>query len=218
MDVVSDAVYNPAPTALTKRSFPGGVMSKKFFSFSAIAVLVGVAFFAGRLQTGGTVVAKSNSLTALDYAEITQLINRYAYGIDTCGGNGYDYANVFTADGVFIDKNSDAGFAAGGRVLAKGRNALAELVGGGSKGCKTKLVWTDWSHIMLNHEITATPEGAKGRIYLVQLGMKGPGTIERHGGYEDVYVRTAEGWRIKSRTHVRNKAWHAEALRTPDLN
>jgi hypothetical protein len=194
-------------------------MFKRILSISAIAVLVGVAFFAGRLQMGSvTMAAKTNALTALDYAEITQLINRYAYGIDTCGGNGYDYANVFTTDGVFIDKNSDAGFAAGGRVLAKGREALAELVGGGSRGCKTKLVWTDWSHIMLNHEITATPEGAKGRIYLVQLGMKGPGTIERHGGYEDVYVRTSEGWRIKSRTHVRNKAWHAEALRTPDLN
>ena len=44
---------------------------------------------------------------------------------------------------------------------------------------------------MLNHEITATPDGAKGRIYLVQMGMRGPGTIERHGGYEDVYVKTA---------------------------
>jgi hypothetical protein len=31
-------------------------------------------------------------------------------------------------------------------------------------------------------------------------------------------VRTADGWRIKSRTHVRNKAWHSEQLRTPDLN
>ena len=113
---------------------------------------------------------------------------------------------------------ADAGFAAGGRVLAKGRDALAELVGGGSKGCKTKLVWTDWSHLMLNHEITATPDGAKGRVYLVQLGMKGPGTIERHGGYEDTYVRTAEGWRIKQRVHVRDKAWHAPALQTPDLN
>ena len=38
--------------------------------------------------------------------------------------------------------------------------------------------------------------------------MKGPGSVERHGGYEDVYVKTKEGWRIKSRTHVRNKAWH----------
>ena len=195
-------------------------MSKKIVSLLGITALLAVAFFASRGRLGSTAVAapQSTALTALDYNEITQRINRYAYGIDTCGNNGYDYANVFTTDGVFIDKNSDAGYAAGGRVLAKGRDALAELVGGGSKGCKTKLVWTDWSHLMLNHEITATPEGAKGRVYLVQLGMRGPGSIDRHGGYEDVYVRTAEGWRIKSRTHVRNKAWHAKDLQTPDLN
>jgi hypothetical protein len=66
--------------------------------------------------------------------------------------------------------------------------------------------------------ITPTPEGAIGRIYLIQLDVKGPGTIERHGGYEDVYVRTAAGWRIQSRTNVRNKAWHNPLLQTPDLN
>jgi SnoaL-like protein len=194
-------------------------MLRKTLSTLPTAVLVVAAFWAGRAQTGNLVVsAQGAALTAQDYAEITQLINRYAYGIDTCGGNGFDYANVFTPDGVFIDRNSDDGYRGGGRVLAQGRQALAELIGGGAKGCKTKQVWTDWSHLMLNHEITATPEGAKGRIYLVQLGMKGPGTIERHGGYEDVYVKTREGWRIKSRTHVRNKAWHAQALQTLDLN
>jgi SnoaL-like protein len=178
-----------------------------------------LSFMAGRIQFGATPVqAQERSFTALDYQEITQLINRYAYGIDTCANNGYDYADVFTPDGVFIDKNSEAGFKAGGRVLAKGREALATLVGGGSRGCKTKLVWTDWSHLMLNHEIMPTPQGAKGRIYLVQMGMKGPGTIERHGGYEDIYVRTAGGWRIQSRTHVRDKAWHNPLLQTPDLN
>jgi hypothetical protein len=184
-----------------------------------VVVLCALAFLAGRMQAGEAVAqAQGSALTALDYQEITQLINRYAYGIDTCANNGYDYADVFTADGVFIDKNSDEGFRQSGRVLAKGREALATLVGGGSRGCKTKLVWTDWSHLMLNHQITPTPEGASGRIYLVQMGMKGPGSIERHGGYEDVYVRTAAGWRIKSRTHVRNKAWHNPLLQTPDLN
>jgi hypothetical protein len=178
-----------------------------------------LSFMAGRIQFGATPVqAQERAFTALDYQEITQLINCYAYGIDTCANNGYDYADVFTPDGVFIDKNSDAGFKAGGRVLAKGRDALATLVGGGSRGCKTKLVWTDWSHLMLNHQITPTPQGATGRIYLVQMGMKGPGTIERHGGYEDVYVRTASGWRIQSRTHVRDKAWHNPLLQTSDLN
>ena len=187
-------------------------------SLGALAVAAVLGFALGHSGGNGEANAQGGELTALDYQEITQLINRYAYGIDTCANNGYDYANVFTADGVFIDRNSDAGFAAGGRVLAQGRDALAALVGGGTRGCATKLVWTDWSHLMLNHEITATPEGATGRVYLVQLGMDGPGSVARHGGYEDVYVRTAEGWRIRSRTHVRNKAWHSEKLQTPDLN
>jgi len=146
-------------------------MTKKTIGALGVAIALVLGFVAGRVDLHGAAAADAGKLSALDYDEITQLINRYAYGIDTCGGNGYDYANVFTTDGQFIDKNSDAGFAAGGRVLAKGRDALAELVGGGSKGCKTTLPWTGWSHLMLNHEITATPEGAKGRIYLVQLGI-----------------------------------------------
>ena len=136
-----------------------------------ILLIVVIAFAAGKVSTViKPVVAQNNTLTAEDKFDILQLINRYAYGIDTCGNNGYDYANVFTEDGVFIDNNSDAGFAAGGRVLASGREALAELVGGGSKGCETVLPWTDWSHLMLNHVITPSTEGATGRIYLVQLG------------------------------------------------
>jgi len=193
-------------------------MNMRMRSLAALAVALGLAFAAGRLADNSSAAAQAGALTALDYQEITQLINRYAYGIDTCAGNGYDYANLFTTDGMFVDRNSEAGFAAGGRVLAQGRDALAALVGGGSRGCETKLVWTDWSHLMLNHEITPTADGAAGRVYLVQLGMTGPGSVARHGGYEDVYVRTPEGWRIQSRTHVRNKAWHSDKLRTPDLN
>ena len=46
------------------------------------------------------------ALSALDYAEIGQLANRYAHAIDTCSNNGYDYADVFTADGVYESGNS----------------------------------------------------------------------------------------------------------------
>jgi len=194
-------------------------MLHRSFAFFVMVLVCAAAFLAGRGEFGGSAAqAQSGALTALDYQQITQLINRYAYGIDTCANNGYDYANVFTPDGVFIDNNSDAGFAAGGRTLARGTEALAELVGGGSRGCETALPWSDWSHLMLNHEITPSPEGATGRIYLVQLGMRGPGSVDRHGGYEDVYVRTPQGWRIQSRRHVRNKAWHHPPLQSDDLN
>ena len=192
------------------------------FQWLATVVLsatVGAATTALILSMPRVDAATGPRLSPADYEEITQLTHKYAYGIDTCGNNGYDYADVFTPDGEFIDKNSDAGFKAGGRVLAKGRDALATLIGGGSRGCKTKMVWTDWSHIMTNLVVTPAADGnATGRLYLLQMDIKGPGTIERHGGYEDVYVRTKDGWRIKSRTHVRNKAWHAPTLQTADLN
>jgi SnoaL-like protein len=194
------------------------MMRFQWLATVVLSAAVGAATTALILSTPRVDAAAAPKLSAADYQEIAQLTNRYAYGIDTCGNNGYDYADVFTPDGEFIDKNSDAGFKAGGRVLAKGRDALATLIGGGSRGCKTKLVWTDWSHIMSNLVVTPAVEGATGRLYLLQMDIKGPGTIERHGGYEDVYVKTPGGWRIKSRTHVRNKAWHAPALQTADLN
>src|SRR5580658_9979401 len=86
---------------------------------------------------------------------------------DTCSNDGYDYADLYTPDSIFIDKFS--------------------------------------------------PDGATGRVYLIMLGVQGPGSITRDGGYEDVYVRTVAGWRIKSRTHVRTRAWHNPLLQTPDL-
>jgi SnoaL-like domain len=174
--------------------------------------------------------SKTTALTALDYAEIGQLVNRYGQAIDTCSNNGYDYADLYTPDGVFIDKITPNGFAKGGVVRAKGREQLAEVVGGGSFGCKrpTKgptstpgdgpVAWNGWSHLMLNHVITPTAEGATGRVYLLMLGMTGPNSLQRDGGYEDVYVKTSGGWRIKSRTHVRLRAWHNPLLQTPDLN
>ena len=45
-------------------------------------------------------------LTALDYFEIQQLASKYARAIDTCSNNGYDYADLFTADGYFQPEQS----------------------------------------------------------------------------------------------------------------
>ncbi len=49
----------------------------------------------------------------MDYVQIQQLVTRYAYALDTGGNNGYDFADLFTPDGQFIDPN------------AKGREQLA---------------------------------------------------------------------------------------------
>jgi hypothetical protein len=56
-----------------------------------------------------TLVAQSKPapmLTAMDYVQIKQLVTRYAYALDTGGNNGYDFADLFTPDGQFIDPNA----------------------------------------------------------------------------------------------------------------
>jgi hypothetical protein len=45
----------------------------------------------------------AGTLSGQDYAEIQQLIARYSYVLDTCSNDGYDYADLYTDDGVFID-------------------------------------------------------------------------------------------------------------------
>ena len=58
----------------------------------------------------------------------------------------------------------------------------------------------------VNAIIEPSPEGAIGKSYLVYPGVQGisgDGTHNGHvGGYQDVYVKTAQGWRFKKRIHV----------------
>jgi len=155
--------------------------------------------FAAGMMTLGSVWAqgaKPTSLTALDYIEIQQLSAKYAFAIDNCTNNGYDYADLYTPDGEFVSGRD------GGRF--KGREALAEAAGGGKRGCQRKGVFQ--SHEIANLIIEPTPEGAKGKSYLVYPGVKGerggPDNNGHVGGYEDTYVKTPNGWRFKQRIHV----------------
>src|SRR5262252_2007552 len=61
---------------------------------------------------------KAMTLTPMDYVEIRQLVNRYAFALDTGSSDGYDYADLFSADGEFM------------RPYAKGREQLAALARG----------------------------------------------------------------------------------------
>jgi hypothetical protein len=141
-------------------------------------------------------------LTALDYIEIQQLLHKYAFALDTCSNNGYDYADLYTPDGIFY-------WGIGGRKSV-GREQLAEAAGGGKGGCKRQQAATRenpiQTHMTVNAVIEASPEGAIGKSYLVYPGVQGitgDGTHNGHvGGYQDVYVKTDKGWRIKRRIHV----------------
>src|SRR5688572_30026507 len=178
--------------------------SKRFLGAVLAAGLVVAAVMAPRAgaQQPGTARPKAAALTAQDYIDIQQLLHRYAFALDTCSNNGYDYADLFTPDGVFY-------WGVGGRKSV-GREQLAEAAGGGKGGCKKLQTATAanpiQSHMTVNAVIEASPEGAIGKNYLVYPGVQGihgDGTHTGHvGGYQDVYVKTAQGWRFKKRIHI----------------
>jgi hypothetical protein len=154
--------------------------------------------FAALVSVPAFAQQKPMTLTAMDYIEIQQLVAKYAKFIDSCSNNGYDYADLFTADGGFLP-------IVGGKPIPgiQGREKLAEVSGGGSRGCKN-VGWIRQGlrHLYPNHVIEATPDGAKGTVDMLMIGLGGdPNKIEYDGYYEDTYVKTPQGWRFKQRVH-----------------
>jgi hypothetical protein len=80
---------------------------------------------------GAPLRAQKPTLTPQDYLDIQQLVSKYAYAIDECTNKGYDYADLYVADGAFLT-------ARGGKILNRfeGRERLAEAARGGMPDCK----------------------------------------------------------------------------------
>jgi hypothetical protein len=131
-------------------------------------------------RAGGT-----GAFTSEDYVEIQQLVARYAFALDTADGNGYTYADLFAADGTFND--------------TKGREALAALPRGPRRG---SLHVRNYGAPAI---IQPTADGATGIQYAQAMDFEPSGrsgVLDHFGHYEDVYVRTPQGWRFKSRRFV----------------
>ena len=142
-------------------------------------------------QQGRNAPSSLTTLTAADYVEIQQLVSRYAYAVDTHADNGYAYADLFAPDGVFGQ--------------TKGRENLAAL----ARKTQAERGGPDYTrHFLTNVIIRPTADGAIGSQYLVAIdvGEGGkPSTIVHGGRYDDVYVKTPQGWRFKSRTLIPSK-------------
>ena len=153
----------------------------------AAVLSVSMLPMAGDAQQKGKVTAKAPGLTPLDYIEIQQLAIRYSYGLDTGADNGYMYADVFTPDGEFVGRQVP---------LTQGREALARVARSVRKANRMYV-----RHFIANHVIEPSVEGATGKVYLrvVDCEEWQPSSIYIGGHYEDVYVKTTEGWRIKRR-------------------
>ena len=161
------------------------------------AITLAASLWAGVTPAGAQ---QPSTLTPADYIEIQQLVARYAHAIDTCSNNGYDYADLYVPDGEYSNSRSD--------TIWRGRDRLAEAAGGGSRNCEKLKTESGriHSHVIVNHVIEPSSEGAIGKAYLVYPGVQGQHSDADHsghvGGYQDVYVKTEDGWRFKSRIHV----------------
>jgi hypothetical protein len=179
---------------------------RKLLTIKAVATATGVALimFAAVVaqERGAQGGARPMSLTAMDFIEIQQLVVRYAKTLDQCLDNGYAYADLYTPDGWFASSRDG--------VLGtkfEGRERLAVAAGGGPNKCdKLNRPGGLWIHVMANHEIDPTPEGAKGHVDLVYPLEAGNGFDVEHSGhvghYEDTYIKTDSGWKFRSRIHV----------------
>lgn len=151
-------------------------------------------------RTSGRSSTTGPGLTVQDYIDIQQLVSRYPYALDVDPDEGASYAKLFTPDAVFRQPRTE------------GREALAKLAASAPHGPQFV------RHFITNHVIDPTPEGATGKEYLVviDIGENGmPSSIFLGGHYDDVYARTPEGWRFKTRTFVASASATPAAAATP---
>ena len=159
------------------------------------------------VQTSTKVPAEGH-FTAEDYIEIQQLYHRYGWAIDGTGtvsgapgaapatveekaaAAGEAWADCFTPDGVFEWDGS----------TYAGRDELAQF----AANVYTRSAGTV-RHWYTNLVITPTQEGARGQVYVLAGSDddEGPPQFSIAGMYwNDVIVKTPEGWRFRHRTPV----------------
>jgi hypothetical protein len=156
----------------------------------AVALLAATVVSTIQAQQKGAQPSAAQTLTALDYIEIRQLVARYGYAVDTGADSGNMYADLFAPDGAFLDRAGKA---------TTGRDALAAVARRFQRGPQSQF------HFLMNHVIEPAAGGARGKEYLLQLRMGEPdheNEIFGGGHYEDTYEKTAKGWRFKTRQFV----------------
>jgi len=139
-------------------------------------------------------------LTAMDYIEIQQLVSRLNFALDYCGNGGRDFADLFVAGGEFMIDQGD-----GNPRIRSTREELISLAGGPDCESRKSPPSSYILHLAESLVIEPIAEGARGTSYAIYASRKGRYFQEDVAGqlglYHDEYVKTADGWRFRSRRH-----------------
>ena len=144
--------------------------------------------------------------TAQDYADITQLFALFGYTFDSAADNGYQWANLFTPDGVFVN-GTVVGTMRGRETLAAFASGRLNFPGGFATitpGAGTPHNPLAIAHILTDVAIEPVPDGALARVYRLNasIGADGRPALAPGGVYNVLLARTAEGWRFKEHWYV----------------
>jgi hypothetical protein len=156
-------------------------------SIGIIIVIVGLAPM--QAQSG-------SALTAQDRTEIQDLVTRYARALGSCAAE--EYADLFAPGGGYFFSS------------IRGEVATRE-----------RLIWLVQSERQCNPTTTNANPSAAGRANTPNAnasgrantgptvtiepspgGARGTASLGNAGSYEDVYVKTAKGWRFKARSVI----------------
>jgi len=137
-----------------------------------------------------------------DRVLIREVIGRYFYAVDR--GDWAALASCFAVDAHYE--------AADGFIDAHSRDAILEVLTGGSP-------YAERSHVMSSVEVVTDRDTASGDTfaiaYLLDGGIDKGRFMVRGLQYLDSFVRTADGWRIKTRRHITR--WQFDALAVPPM-
>ncbi len=161
-----------------------------------LAVVI-AAFAAGWVSAQGT---RGAALTGQDYAEIEHLVAKYYQALDFEDRDMFE--SVWTEDALYrID---------GMGQPVEGRDTIVQ---------RTVRRWDarppehERRHLQNNLVVTPTADGATSRVYWVSFEVSySPPKPALSGHYDDVLVRTADGWRFKERVLVIDESLRDEVF------
>ena len=149
-----------------------------------VAATVAGAYAAGWVGAQGT---RASALTGQDYAEIEQLIARYYQALDFEDRTMFE--SIWTEDAVYRIESM-------GQPV-EGRDAIVERTVGRWADRPPEHERRHWQN---NLVVTPTPDGATTRTYWISFEVSySPPKPALSGHYDDVLVRTPDGWRFKER-------------------
>ena len=127
---------------------------------------------------GFTRIAWADGLNTQDYIDIEQLYATYNHAIDA--GDGEAWAGTFTPDGTFNKFT--------------GHDQLVGFI----QQWKEKMNGGNRRHWNTNLRIVPSKDGASASVFLMLVDVTTKSIIAT-GMYDDTLVKTASGWRFKTR-------------------